>query len=56
MIARLLLALLALTGAVSGTAHAGAGGTFAPGSATSIFIGVVAIAVIVLVVLRARRK
>jgi hypothetical protein len=52
MIARLLLALLALTG----TAHAGAGGTFAPGSTTSIVVGVIAIAVIVLVIMRARRK
>jgi len=56
MTSRLFLALLAWAGAVPGTAHAGAGGTLAPGGTTSIVIGLVAIALIVLIVVRARRK
>lgn len=45
---------LAMT--LPGAARAGTGGTFAPGSTASIVIGVVAIAVIVLVIMRARSK
>lgn len=48
--------LMALAMTVPGAARAGTGGTFAPGSTTSIVIGVVAIAVIVLVIMRARNK
>jgi hypothetical protein len=52
MIARLLPAFLAMTG----TAHAGAGGTFAPGGTSSVVIGLVAVAIVVIVLLRLRRK
>jgi len=51
-----LLPVLAALSIFAGRAHAGAGGTFAPGGPVSIIVGLVAIAIIVLVVIRARRK